>query len=648
MGQLGNVLAGTGTDLMAQETRQRLAEEQQRRQVEEAQAKQQDMLALQDTEQRLRDLHDDLGEQVNAGTVKAGDAETVWRERATKVQADGLGKLREGSRVAAQAQFTRIDGTLSRSLGKVALKRQQSEIGAGLLQSLEAESRRYADDMPGTTARVMESLQTLGPAAGMTPEQIAKEGQGWKEKAQYTLAHRAVSAGRADPAALKTAEELIGKLPDLEPQRKSELLDRAQAYRLQHQQQAELRAQRVQREQERRMRAAQAEFETFQALADKGTALDPAYLERVQQATAGTPYAQGVVRLAQQAVQTGGLAAQPVEAQRQALMALDAEIATRGRTPELDARREQVRKVLAGAEADIKGDPLTAALQRGVVTRIEPLNLAGGVQGLAQQLQQRSLLADMAATWAGRPVSPFTAQEAQTVGDLFAKMPADQRASGLQLLAGQMTPQQAQALAKQIDGKDRALALALAYGSARTTQGQPTAALILRGQEALKAKTIKMDDAAETGLTASIDAELRGAISNPEQLEMARDAAKLIWAGYSADSGGRMSIPGAVRLAVGGEIVQHNGGKVILPAGVTDSQFEQHLERYPAQALGAQLPDGKAYVRGQPVDAAEFLATLPKAQLRSVGRGRYAVLSGGAVATNARGVPITVEAPGAR
>jgi hypothetical protein len=165
-------------------------------------------------------------------------------------------------------------------------------------------------------------------------------------------------------------------------------------------------------------------------------------------------------------------------AQRQALLALDAEIATRGRSPELDARRDQVRKVLAGAEADIKGDPLTAALERGVVTRIEPLNLAGGVQGLAQQLQQRSLLADTAATWAGRPVSPFTAQEAQTVGDLFAKMPADQRASGLQLLAGQMTPQQGQALAKQIDGKDRALALALAYGSARTTQGQPTAALI--------------------------------------------------------------------------------------------------------------------------------------------------------------------------
>ena len=218
---------------------------------------------------------------------------------------------------------------------------------------------------------------------------------------------------------------------------------------------------------------------------------------------------------------------------------------------------------------------------------------------------------------------------------------------GLQLLASQMTPAQAQALAKQLDSKDRALGLALAYGAARTTEGRPTSELILKGQEALKAKTIKMDDAAETGLTASMDVELRGAITNPEQLEMARDAAKLIWAGKAAD-GERISIPGAVRLAVGGEIVQRNGGKVILPAGVTESQFEQHLERYPAQTLGAQLPDGKAYVRGQPVDAAEFLSSLPKAQLRSVGRGRYAVLSGGAVATNARGVPITVEAPGAR
>lgn len=651
MAGIGSTLRDTGADLMAQETRQRLAEFEHQQQVQEAAARQQDMLQLQGTQQRLRELHDEIGEQVSSGAIPAAGAEQVWRERSGKLSSEGLAAVREGYRTSAETQLMQLDGTLTRSLGRVVVKRQQSEIGAGLAQSLEQWQRDYlANPAQGAAvqAKVLESLQNLGPTAGWSPEKIAQTGQQWKERTQYTQAHTALSAGRYDPAALKEAEKLIGTLPDLDPQRRSELLDRAQVYRLQHQQQSELRAQRAERENERRLKHAEAEFQTFQALADKGAMLDPAYVERVQRATAGTPYQQGIVQLAQQAVQTGGLAAQPVERQRAALQALDAEIATRGRTPELDARREQVRKVLAGAESDIKADPLTAALERGVVTRIEPMNLQGGIQGLAQQLQQRSLLADTAATWAGRPVSPLTSTEAQSVAQLLSSMPADQKATGLQLLASQMTPAQAQALAKQLDSKDRALGLALAYGAARTTEGRPTSELILKGQEALKAKTIKMDDSAESGMTAQIDVELRGAITNPEQLEMARDAAKLIWAGYSADSGRRMSIPGAVRLAVGGEIVKHNGGKVILPAGVTESQFEQHLERYPTQALGAQLPDGKAYVRGQPVDAAEFLATLPKAQLRSVGRGRYAVLSGGAVATNARGVPITVEAPGAR
>lgn len=648
---IGSTLRDTGADLMAQETRQRLAEFEHQQQVQEAAAKQQDLLQLQGTQQRLRELHDEIGEQVNAGTIPAAEAEKVWRERSGKLTSEGLAAVREVSRTGAQAQLLQLDGNLSRSLGRTVVKRQQGEIGAGLTQSLEQWQRDYlANPAQGAAvqAKVLESLQTQGPTAGWSPEKIAATGQLWKERTQYTLAHTALSAGRNDPAALAQAEKLIGTLPDLDPQRRSELLDRAQVYRLQHQQQSELRAQRAERENERRLKHAQAEFETFQALADKGTVLDPAYVERVQRATAGTPYQQGIVRLAQQAVLTGGLAAQPVDAQRAALQALDAEIATRGRTPELDARRDQVRKVLAGAEADIKADPLAAALERGVITRIEPLSLQGGIAGMAQQLQQRSLLADTAAAWAGRPVSPLTSTEAQGVAQLLSSMPADQKATGLQMLASQMTPQQAQALAAQIDSKDRALGLALAYGAARTPEGRPTSELILKGQEALKAKTIKMDDAAETGLTATIDAELRGAITNPQQLEMARDAAKLIWAGYSAESGRRMSIQGAVKRAVGGEIVQRNGAKVIIPAGVTESQFEQHLEKYPAQALQSQLPDGKVYVRGQPVEAAEFLASLPTAPLRTVGRGRYAVLAGGAVATNAQGRPILVEVPGAR
>ena len=47
---IGSILRDTGADLMAQETRQRLAEFEHQQQVQEAAAKQQDMLQLQGTQ----------------------------------------------------------------------------------------------------------------------------------------------------------------------------------------------------------------------------------------------------------------------------------------------------------------------------------------------------------------------------------------------------------------------------------------------------------------------------------------------------------------------------------------------------------------------------------------------------------------------
>jgi hypothetical protein len=647
IGQLGQQMAGMGLDNMADETRQRLAEEQERRQAEQAATRQADMLRFQQTQTRLRETHDEVGEQVLAGAIPAQDAERVWRERASTITADGVAGLSEGYRDAVNRQLLSTEDTLTRSIGKVATKRLQSEVGAGLNQTLEALARDYRTDPAKATAQAMEILATQGPAAGLLPDDIQRKGQTWREQSQFTAGFEAVSAGRDNPAALKPARDLITSMPDLDPQKRAQLLDRASMYELQHQQKREMAAARAQREAERRLNEAEAEFKTFQALADKGTVLAPEYIDRVTRATAGTPYQAGVTALAQQAVQTGGLAAQPINQQRAMLQMLDAEIAKKGRTPELDKRREQLAKVVNGSEADAKADPLRAGLERGVIQALDPLSLQGGVPGVVQQLSERVVQAKRVETWAGRAVSPLTSQEADGLGRLLRAMPTDQKASALQTLATALPPAQGQALAAQLDSQDRGLALALGYGAAGTTQGRPVAELILRGQEAIKTKTVKLDESAELGMTAQFEQGLRDAIVNPEQRAMVRDAARLIYAGKQAE-GERISVDGALRLAVGGDLVDRNGSRVVIPAGVTEDQFERHLERYPADSLMAQLPGGNAYVRGQPIPADQFLASLPGAQLRMVGRGRYAVVSGGAVATNIQGRPIVVEAPSAR
>jgi len=496
----------------------------------------------------------------------------------------------------------------------------------------------------------MQTLEQLGPFSNFSPDQRAKLGQTWKETTQYTTGFEAISAGKTDRKALQAAEQIVKGLPDLDPQKKAALLDRAQAYRLHLDQQDELRAARAQREQERRLKVAEAEFNTFQALADKGTVLDPAYIDRALQATVGTPYQNGIVALAKQAKETGGIAAQPVPVQRQLLTEVDSLIARQGRTPELDKRRQQIEKVLQGAEQDIQRDPLRAGLERGVITALPPLNMQGGLQGLVQQLGERVVQADRVQTWAGRPVSPLTAEESQAVGQLLKSLPTDQRASGIAMIAGTMPAHQAQALAAQIDKQDRPLAIALALGASRTTFDRPTSELVLKGAQALKDKTIKEEKTPVDGWQGRINAATSAVFMNPQQAEMTGEAARYILAGMVSEgaSGSEDDVKRAVRLAVGGTLEERNGSRIVLPAGVERQSFDQRLKQYPEQELASQLPDGKVYVRGQPIELAQFLTTLPGAQLSTVGRGRYVVKAGGSLAANSRQQPIIIEVPHAR
>lgn len=648
--QLGQTAASIGFDLQTQETRLQLEETRKQEALAEAAARQKDLISLQQAEDRLRDAHDEVATGIQQGTVPKDSADSAWTERSGQIIGEVMPGLRPQAQELARRQLDGLGLRLGNSVRKVREKQDRADVSSGIAQSLEYLQRQYATDPVAAERQAMATIQQLGPFSNYTPQQLAALGQGWKEQTQFTRGYEAISAGRTDRKALADAEKLIGTLPDLDPQKRATLMDRAQAYRLAMDQQDELRAARAQREAERRLKNAEAEFNTFQALADKGTMLAPEYIDRVTQATAGTPYQGGVVALAQQARETGGLAAQPVNVQRNLLTAIDAEIAQKGRTPELDKRRQQIEKVLTGAEQDLQRDPLRAGLERGVITDLPPLNFQGGVAGVVQQLGNRVEQAQRVQTWAGRAVAPLTSQEAQTLAGYLKSQPVDQRATAIQSLAATMPPQQAQALAALMDKEDRPTAIAFGLGSGRTTFDRPTAELVLRGAEALKNKTIKEEKTAVDGWTGRINQAMTGVFSNPQQAQMTSEAARYILAGMVSEGAGgsESDVRRAVRLAVGGTLEDRNGARIVLPAGVERSALDERLRNYPAPELQAQLPDGKVYVRGQPMELQQFLAGLPAAQLRTVGRGRYAVLGGGAIATNSQMQPIVIEVPNAR
>ncbi len=408
--------------------------------------------------------------------------------------------------------------------------------------------------------------------------------------------------GREGVSATDAAERVTSNpiLSSMSPKDLQSSIDRASMLVSQHEAARDAAALRAQMEQDRRLKHAEAEFNVFQAMTDKGTALAPGYTDRVLAATACTPYQEGIRQLAQQAKETGGYARMPVAQQVQALREVDAQIAQQGRSPALDKRREALEKVVKGTDADIKAEPLTAGLQRGVITAFQPIQFGGGVDVLAQQIAARAQQADAVGKWAGKPVSPLTNDETRELFSRLSTQPAAQRSQSLAALVQSMPPEQATALAAQLDGQsksdqNRGYAAALQAGADRTTQGRYTSEIILKGMAALQDKTIKEEKTPVDGWRGRI-AKITGEVyRNPQEAEFIADKARFILAGKVAEGASgseRRDVSEAINLAAGGIIRDHNGSRIPLPLGVdTPSQFKDKLRTTTPAQLG--LPDGK-------------------------------------------------------
>jgi hypothetical protein len=656
-GQIAQIQATQQAEMQAEQ--QRMQAEQRRLQLEqEREAKQaaaealraKSMVVQQTGEDALIDLRDEVSNGVIEGRYKPEEAEKVYNERATKVLGDVGSDLPDERRTLIQGQLTRVAGRGGNDVRKAVTQRNKQEVTASIKATLEGLQRRYEKDPAGATANAMALLDELGPSSTLNPEQVATLRQRWKEETQYTAGYSLVSRFKDDRKGLAQAEKAIQDgLPDLDPQRKASLLDRIEANRMRLDQKAELAAQRAQREAERRMNNAKAEFDTFQAMADKGTQLAPEYIDRVMNATAGTPYQGGIKQLAQMARDTGGLAAQPVRAQQQALDQVNALIAKQGRSPELDKRKAQIEGVLRGSQQDLERDGLRAGLERGVIEELKPLDMTGGIPGLVQQLQQRAPMAQRVSMWAGRSVSPMTDDEAGMLKQQLDSLPAKERSGMVAALANAIGPQAAQGLAAQIDKKDKALSLAFALSGSSTTNGRFTSELVLKGAQAksdgTSTKGEKQPDVKAASWRAYAATELDGVFGNQQATAQIRDAAEFIMHGIASEQGGRLTkddMERAVGLAVGGTIIEHNGKRIPLPAGVDENTLGRRLSSVTPEEVSKQAGGGMVRAGGVPVPVADFVKTIPGQQLMPVSKGRFAVLVNGRPVTNEAGAPIVI------
>lgn len=574
----------------------------------------------------LADTHDQIGNELDTGVITKDEARKRWAETSQKVIGEKLTTLPPDIAATVNAEMGVLSGKLSNSIEDRIRKRDQKDADAGLMVYKEQMQRFAGTDMATAVKQWENVARTSGAQAGWAPDKIEKEVQTFKENVSYTKAYSALSTAR-DMKGLQQAEALLGQLPDLDPQRRATLENTIVTRRMALKQDAELAAARSARAAEANFRRAEAAFQTFQATADKGTVLDPKYVDQVVAQTAGTPYQAGVKAMAQQAVENGGIAAQPIAQQQAALDAINAQIAREGRSPALDKRREQLEKVVQGSRGDLeKSGGLRAGLERGVIDQIVPLDMRN-LQSLPETIAARVQQADTVSRgWAGATVSPLLPEEADALAGTLGNLAPAARSTAIAALSRAVPPKQMAAIAKQIDGKDRALALSMALGTSGTTSGRYTSELVIKGAQAIKDKGVKLDSSAVTGTRARA-AEYLGDALQGKARDDVLDAAALIFAGQEAEGSG--DIRRAVRLAIGGDVVERNGRKLPIPAGVEPDKFDQALTSSARRTVGTS----KVYVSGKPMEAEQFLQALPGAQLEPVGNGRYTVRSGSALVT---------------
>jgi hypothetical protein len=640
----GDGLIRRGQQMEAQglqvEREQAQAAEQQARELKqqrEAADRARASSVLANTRDRIADTAEIIDQEIQDGRLPKAEAGKAWRERTAEVLQASLGEVPEAHRGLVQQDLQGYVGRFDSRVANSVRKRDQADTKADLFSTLQALERSAGKDFEGSRAQAVAALQNFGPAAGMRPDEIARETNAFAERVSFTRATAALAGAKMDNGQLAKVEQWIQTDSGLDPQKQAQLLAQAANFRTANETRAMRLEARAAAQAEARDREAGRAWDVLSGWAMAGKVANPAdsaaLIAKLDPARAAAYRAMVADVGARTAV-----AMLPLAQQQAHLDRLIAQSVTGGTSQELEKEIARLQKAIPEARREYAADPLRAAASRGLIDQPAPLDMSS-IDGMVGSVAQRVAQAQVAATRAGRAVSPLLPEEAARMGDLLGAVAPAAQGRMIAQLASVLPAGQMQALAAQINDKDRALSLQMAAGAAKTSEGRTVAELIGRGRQAIKDKAIKEESGAEFGLRPQLAKQVGEALTGKNREDVV-DAARLIYLGKQAEGAG-ISVEGAVRLAVGGDIVEHNGRRVPVPMGI---DLPQALRQVPARAIEAQAPDGYVYTPGaRPMGVPEFLAGLPEAQLEAVAPGRYVVRSGGGLVMNKDRRPVVVK-----
>lgn len=592
----------------------------------------------------LADLHDAVTADLLEGKTDKRAATAAWKDGAQKIVTDNLEAVPVSRKEAVAAGVKGLEGQLQNKLFDTFRKRDQEDVAAGLVTYREQMTRFASTDPAAAIQQWGVYVDKMGPAAGLRPEQLAKMKQGVVEEVSYNQFRRAgqVAMQSGDPAAIDEVQKRLNG-PDgevLDPAKRNTLDQTLYGWRQSIEARQAREADKQDREATKRFNTATDTVNKARDLALSGAFLAPDFIATMVEQAAGTGLEPDVKALLESQKQVAGFASASAP-QRAAL--LEAARARRG-DPAIGTDPRGQKQLNAAVQIDAKlrqrvedGEAWAAAQSVGVIRDAGQFNIANPA-GVLQVFQQRMANIGDVEAWAGKKISPLQPQEAEQATRMLKALKPD-AASSLLSQIGQTIgdPERIAAVAKQIGDKDGTLGLAMAFSNAKTTEGRYTSELILDGAQRIKDKAIKPDGMAESGWRAAIAKEVRGAYSNQEVESNIIQAAFLISASTDGD------VARSVRLATGGGVIERNGGRIPLPAGVPEREFGKRIEAVTPAVLADQAPGGFVLAGPARVPLADFVKSLPDARLVHAGQGLYNVRAGNTLVTNEQGRRITIK-----
>lgn len=595
----------------------------------------------------LHDIHDQIGRDVTEGKLPAEQAVPEFESRMGKLKGERTKDLTNDQRMVIDEHLVKPAGALQRNLNGIAIARTQSETGANIMGIGEQLGRAAQRDLNGSIEQYKTVVDTMGPSAGWSPEQIAKQKQAFVEQSTYNF-HDSALEGAAQTGKLdlvtSVREQIQGDAGEpLDPARRTALITKA--YGIEN----GIKASTI-RDQERQLREQEAKenkaFDAFKEadnMVQDGRYMSTEFISNLSTVTAGTKMAPVVQELVKSQAKYAGFASYPVAQQKAEIERLRAQGSTQGvgSSPDQEKYIARLQSIADATEKGYTENPWKTAQEHGVIKRAPEIALTDMSTTMTVLQARMGQIGGIEAA-AGRKVSPLQPQEAEQIGRLVKSMPPDQQSAALASFGKMIGDGDRLAdFARQIDSKDRVLATAMMVGDLQTTQGRYTAELIIKGNRALKDKSIMVDNAKETGWKGAIAKEIGDAFPNQEVRDRTIEAAYLVQAGFASEGGGE-DVKRAIRL-VSGPIVERNGVKIPVPRGMEESDFDKRIRSVTPATLSGQAPGGQVFVGKTAVQLADFVKTIPDAKLVSAGPGKYNVRAGMGLVVNAKGQRITIE-----